>query len=91
MFGKVLRDHGWREVQFMENAVCGWSLFLWSVLKTKGRDEAVTFQGMPSLFSRFGLPTSLLYSVAYVAKLFGKFRLTPFTVTMLTIDRWFDM
>jgi hypothetical protein len=62
-------------------------------LKTEGddSDEAVMSQGMPSLFSRFSLPTGLLYSIAYIGKLFGKFRLTPFTVTMMTIDRWFDM
>ena len=34
--------------------------------------------------------------MAYVAQFFGnligkRFKLTPFTVTMLTIDRWFDI
>lgn len=46
---------------------------------------------MPSLFSRFKVPTALLYSIAYIGKIFGNFRLTPFTVTMMTIDRWFDI
>ncbi len=63
----------------------GGKVNLWQLL-----DSAITFHGMTSLFSKFKLPASLLYPIAHVGKFFGG-RLTPYTVTMLTIDRWFDI
>ncbi len=58
---------------------------LWRLL-----DSAVTAMGSASLFSRAHLPVALLYCVSYVGKL-ANARLTPFVVTMLTIDRYFDI
>ena len=54
------------------------------------------YMGIPSIFSKFHVPVWLLFAIAYVLKFVGmlvgtKFKLNPFTVTMLTIDRWFDI
>lgn len=54
-------------------------------------DSAVMYCGYPSLFEKARLPTSLLYGIAHVGRLFGSVKLTPYTVTMLTIDRYFDI
>ena len=60
---------------------------LWRLL-----DSAVTYMGFPSLFDKAKLPTGLLFAIAKIGKFFGgNFRLTTFTVIMLTIDRWFDI
>jgi nucleoside-diphosphate-sugar epimerase len=58
---------------------------LWRLL-----DSAIVAMGSESLFSRAHLPVALLYCVSYVGKL-ANARLTPFVVTMLTIDRYFDI
>ncbi len=62
----------------------GGKVKLWRFL-----DEAIVASGLPSVFDRAHLPTWLLYGVSHIGKLMNA-RLTPFTVTMLTIDRYFD-
>lgn len=62
----------------------------------KALDEAAVFLGYRSLLAKMHLPKWLLLAVAYVGRMFSaisgrSFKLTPFTVTMLTIDRWFDI
>lgn len=59
-------------------------------------DEAIVTMGMPSLFQKFHLPIWFMFTLAYILAFVGKvvgtkFKLSPFTVTMLTIDRWFDI
>jgi nucleoside-diphosphate-sugar epimerase len=59
-------------------------------------DEAIVGMGYPSVFSKFHLPIWFLFALAYVLLIVGKivgtkFKLTPFAVTMMTIDRWFDI
>ncbi len=63
----------------------GGKVKLWRFL-----DEAITAIGLPSIFDRAHLPTWLLYGVSHIGKMMNA-RLTPFTVTMLTIDRFFDV
>lgn len=67
----------------------GGKVVFWDAL-----DQAAVFLGYPSLLAKAHLPRTLLMVVAYVALGFGwllgrAFKLTPFTVKMLTIDRWF--
>lgn len=62
----------------------------------KALDQAALFLGYPSLLAKMHLPRALLMAVAYVALGIGwvlgrSFKLTPFTVKMLTIDRWFKI
>eukprot|EP00180_Rhodochaete_pulchella_P002554 Plantae.Rhodophyta-Rhodochaete_pulchella.ctg3922.p1 GENE.Plantae.Rhodophyta-Rhodochaete_pulchella.ctg3922~~Plantae.Rhodophyta-Rhodochaete_pulchella.ctg3922.p1 ORF type:complete len:106 (-),score=15.64 Plantae.Rhodophyta-Rhodochaete_pulchella.ctg3922:427-744(-) len=50
--------------------------------------------GYQSLYSKAKLPVWLLLTVAYIGLVIGRmtgrsFKLTPFTVRMMTIDRWF--
>jgi nucleoside-diphosphate-sugar epimerase len=59
-------------------------------------DQAATHLGYGSLLAKAHLPRALLMAVAYLALGLGwllgrSFKLTPFTVKMLTIDRWFDI
>lgn len=63
----------------------------WKIL-----NQAVVAMGFTDLYTKFHLPTWLLYGVAYVCSLLtlitGKqFKLKPFTVRMLTIHRYFDI
>lgn len=69
----------------------GGKVVFWEAL-----DQAAVFLGYPSLLAKAHLPRALLMAVAYVALglgwLLGRaFKLTPFTVKMLTIDRWFKI
>jgi len=57
-------------------------------------DKAVIGCGFPSLFGKFHLPLGLMVCLAYVCNVIGwmlgrKLKLTPFTVKMLTMNRWF--
>ena len=59
-------------------------------------DRAVVKTGGTSLQDKLKLPRPLLYAVAYVMTFLGKVfnfnsRISPFNVTMLTIDRYFDI
>lgn len=59
-------------------------------------DQAAVYLGYASLKAKMRLPTWLLMAVAYVLAAIGRvtgrsFKLTPFTVKMLTIDRWFNI
>lgn len=63
----------------------------WDVL-----DDASKYLGFGSVRQRVPIPRWLLMSVAlllqFIARLTGRsFKLTPFTVKMLTIDRWFKI
>lgn len=58
-------------------------------------DKAIVGMGFDSVFGKVKLPKWLLYSLAYpclwASQLSGvKFKLSPFTVTMMTMHRWFD-
>jgi hypothetical protein len=58
-------------------------------------DVAIKGLGWPSIFSKFAVPTWILYPIAYLCLWFSmltgiKIKLTPFTVTMMTMHRWFD-
>eukprot|EP00171_Calliarthron_tuberculosum_P020022 IDg20022t1 len=69
----------------------GGSVRFWDVL-----DDAAVRLGFASLRAKTHLPRWLLMAVAYLLAIVGRitgrsFKLTPFTVTMLTIDRWFDI
>lgn len=69
----------------------GGKVMFWEAL-----DRAAVFLGYKSLLAKWHLPRGLLMLVAHVAKWIGwvsgrSFKLTPFTVKMLTIDRWFDI
>jgi len=64
---------------------------LWRLL-----DDAGMEMGYPSLFNKFKLPFTMMIVIAYILRFAAsvtglKFRLTPFTVKMLTIHRWFDI
>lgn len=64
---------------------------LWKML-----DRAVVRNGGVSLFTKFRVPTPIMYTVAYTMQFIGrltglKFRLIPFTVNMMTIDRYFNV
>eukprot|EP01059_Diplonema_ambulator_P000606 TRINITY_DN10503_c0_g1_i1.p1 TRINITY_DN10503_c0_g1~~TRINITY_DN10503_c0_g1_i1.p1 ORF type:complete len:394 (+),score=58.83 TRINITY_DN10503_c0_g1_i1:72-1253(+) len=68
----------------------GYSMF-WPTL-----DEAVRAMGYPSIEAKFHLPVYLMYFLAYVCSfvtlLTGrKMKLTPFTVRMITMHRWFTI
>mmetsp|Transcript_35085 Transcript_35085/g.88420 ORF Transcript_35085/g.88420 Transcript_35085/m.88420 type:complete len:364 (+) Transcript_35085:80-1171(+) len=72
-------------------ATDGGSQKFWRVL-----DQAVVAMDYPSLFSKMHLPVGLLMVAAYLCNLIGfvmrrKLKLTPFTVKMLVIDRWFNI
>lgn len=59
-------------------------------------DSASIYLGFGSIRARKSLPRWLLMSVAIVLQFIGRilgrsFKLTPFTVKMLTIDRWFNI
>lgn len=59
-------------------------------------DQAAVFLGYPSLLEKAHLPRALLMAIAHILLglgwLLGRaFKLTPFTVKMLTIDRWFKI
>ena len=62
----------------------------WKIL-----NDAVVAMGFTDLYSKMHLPVLLLYTVAYICNLLtlltGKqFKLKPFTVKMLIIDRYFS-
>lgn len=64
---------------------------LWRLL-----DSAVVGMGYKSLFDKFMVPALLMYIIAYFLVVVGwilgtQFRISPFTVCMLTIDRYFDI
>eukprot|EP00415_Alexandrium_ostenfeldii_P000258 UN0258 len=57
-------------------------------------DKAVVGCGFRSLFSKFHLPLALMWCLAYICNVIGfligkKLKLNPFTVKMLTMNRWF--
>jgi nucleoside-diphosphate-sugar epimerase len=63
---------------------------LWDII-----NQAGVAMGFTDLHTKFHLPVWLLYGVAYLCKVFTmvtgiKTKLTPFTVRMLTIHRYFD-
>eukprot|EP00667_Euglena_gracilis_P014509 EG_transcript_15039 len=63
----------------------------WHVL-----DDGCVKLGCQSLFTKFKLPFHLMLLVGYVCNVIGfvlrrKLKLTPFTVRMLCIHRWFDI
>jgi len=69
----------------------GGKVKLWDAL-----DDASVALGHTSLMSKMKLPFSLLMFIATFLQAIGsltgmKFRITPFTVKMLTIHRWFDI
>lgn len=69
----------------------GQPIYLWKVL-----DELVVSAGGASLYSKSRVPSWLLYGIAYICQAVGwvvgkKFRLNPFNVTMMTIDRFFNI
>jgi nucleoside-diphosphate-sugar epimerase len=62
----------------------------------KAIDDAGTAMGLESLYTKVKLPYTLLMGIAkflqFVSAITGiQFRITPFTVKMMTIDRWFDI
>jgi len=64
---------------------------LWDIL-----DQAIVRTGGASLTRKFAVPLPVIYAVAYVGQILGwftgmKFRITPFTVKMLVIDRYFNI
>ena len=65
--------------------------YFWEML-----NSAVVAMGFTDLHSKWHLPVWLLYGVAYVANVIGcllgkKFKLNPFNVKMLIIDRYFSL
>jgi len=65
--------------------------YFWKIL-----NEAGMAMGFDDLFSKFHLPTTLLFFFAYIANVVGwilgkKLKLNPFNVKMLTIDRYFSL
>eukprot|EP00755_Sulcionema_specki_P004500 Sspe_Gene.30222::Locus_14864_Transcript_1_1_Confidence_1.000_Length_1320::g.30222::m.30222 len=59
-------------------------------------ERAVTSLGMPSIKEKVHLPVLPMMIIAYLCSMVGyilgiKMKLTPFTVRMLTINRWFDI
>jgi len=69
----------------------GPALNFWSTL-----DSAVTYMGFPSLLTKFHLPLLLLLPLGYLLDFVGwavgrKFKVSVFTVKMLTIHRDFDI
>ena len=59
-------------------------------------DRIVVRQGQKSVYQKFKVPLFVCYAVAYLGSFVSyftgwRFKLTPFNVTMLTIDRWFDI
>mmetsp|Transcript_28711 Transcript_28711/g.44107 ORF Transcript_28711/g.44107 Transcript_28711/m.44107 type:complete len:377 (+) Transcript_28711:122-1252(+) len=59
-------------------------------------NEAVVKMGFVDLNSKFHLPVWLLYGIAYILDAIGKlmnhkFKLTPFAVQMMVIDRYFSI
>jgi len=59
-------------------------------------DVARVAMGSPSLTTKFHLPVAFIMALAHVCDLVGyilnkKFKLTPFSVKMLVIHRWFDI
>ena len=65
--------------------------YFWKIL-----NRAIVAMGFTDLEKKFHLPIGLLYSVAYfcsfLTMITGKmFKLTPFTVRMLVIHRYFDI
>jgi nucleoside-diphosphate-sugar epimerase len=64
---------------------------LWHIL-----DRAVVRFGGVSLYDKLKVPTPVMYALAYVSKVVSFFTgwasvITPFNVTMLTIDRYFNI
>jgi len=62
----------------------------------KVMDQLVVYQGATSLYKKFRVPSFIMYTIAYVGQMItwftgSKFRITPFNVTMLTIDRYFNI
>lgn len=65
-------------------------VILWDILNQAGME-----MGFRDLKSKFHLPVGLLYFIAYLCKMFTfltgkKTKLTPFTVRMMTIHRYFS-
>mmetsp|Transcript_9734 Transcript_9734/g.21790 ORF Transcript_9734/g.21790 Transcript_9734/m.21790 type:complete len:404 (+) Transcript_9734:27-1238(+) len=57
-------------------------------------EKAIVGLGFPSIQAKLHLPVGLMMFLGYVCSFFGfllgrKFKLSPFTVKMLTIHRWF--
>lgn len=64
---------------------------LWDVV-----DEAVVAMGFASVWSKYKLPTWLLYPLAYACNVVGwalgtKLKLNPFNVRVMTMHRWFKI
>lgn len=69
----------------------GGKVNFWDVL-----DDASVQLGFGSVRSRMAVPRWLLMGIALMLQVVGRvlgksFKITPFTVKMLTIDRWFDI
>jgi len=63
----------------------------WKVL-----DEAIVFMGFQSIFAKLKLPYWFMMPLAFLCSLIGwvlriKIKLNPFTVTVLTMHRWFPV
>jgi nucleoside-diphosphate-sugar epimerase len=59
-------------------------------------DEAIVYMGFTSIWSKFKLPYYFIMPLAYLCSVIGwilgiNIKLNPFTVTVLTMHRWFDI
>eukprot|EP00927_Polykrikos_kofoidii_P065363 TRINITY_DN6111_c0_g2_i1.p1 TRINITY_DN6111_c0_g2~~TRINITY_DN6111_c0_g2_i1.p1 ORF type:complete len:400 (+),score=59.42 TRINITY_DN6111_c0_g2_i1:140-1339(+) len=57
-------------------------------------DDAITSLGLPSISKKFHLPRLFMFFLGYLCNIIGwllgmKLKLSPFTVRMLTMHRWF--
>mmetsp|Transcript_4946 Transcript_4946/g.11633 ORF Transcript_4946/g.11633 Transcript_4946/m.11633 type:complete len:400 (+) Transcript_4946:142-1341(+) len=62
----------------------------------KELDRQVVAMGFPSIWQKFKLPYWFMMPLAYLCSLIGfilriRIKLNPFTVTVLTMHRWFDI
>jgi nucleoside-diphosphate-sugar epimerase len=65
--------------------------YFWKVI-----DSVVVRSGGRSLYTKYAVPKIIMYGVAYLFLLIGKItgkpsRITPFTVTSMTMDRYFNI
>ena len=66
-------------------------VFFWKFI-----NEVIVAMGFQDLYTKFHLPLWLLYGIAYICSFISsitgkKFKLSPFSVCMLTIHRWFSI
>ncbi|CAM9896702.1 unnamed protein product [Sphacelaria rigidula] len=69
----------------------GWQQFFWGVVNSAG-----VAMGFKDLNTKVHLPALMMLAVGYICNVIGwvlgrKLRVSPFTVKMLTIHRWFDI